>query len=86
MADLEDELPEFLESVLDNVEYVLQNDDYNEDAEYLAEVIDQSIRLITSISEYIGPEQTTDQENLQLLVSAFTDILSLVNHQNEKAM
>ena len=70
---IEDELPDCLDTVLDNTEPVLRNDSNNETLEYLAEVIDQCIHLIRAIS---------DQGNFELLASVFTDVLSLVNHQN----
>jgi hypothetical protein len=48
--NVENDLPMFLESVLDNVESIFQSDVDLEVAESHAEVIDQSIRLIRSIS------------------------------------
>ena len=47
----ENDLPMFLESVLDKVQYVFQSDFDLEVTESHAEILDQSIRLITSISE-----------------------------------
>ncbi len=79
-VNIADELPKFLETVLDTAEYLLQNDANSEVAEYYAEVVDHSIRLVRSISECI--EETTDKENLELLALAFTDVLSLLHHQN----
>ena len=79
--NVENDLPMFLESVLDNVESIFQSDVGLEVAESHAEVIDQSIRLIRSISECADVE-TQDKMNLNTLATVFTDVLSLLNHRN----
>ena len=53
------DLPSFLASVLDKTEYICQNDVGKGTAEAHAEVIDQRIRMLISISDstlswYIG--------------------------------
>ena len=57
--DVENDLPKFFESVLDKVDYIFQNDVDLEVAESHAEVLDQSIRLIRSISECADVELKT---------------------------
>jgi predicted transcriptional regulator len=79
--NVENDLPMFLESVLDNVESIFQSEVDLEVAESHAEVIDQSIRLIRSISECADVE-TQDKMNLNTLATVFTDVLSLLNHRN----
>ena len=79
--NVENDLPQFLESVLDKVEYIFHNDVDLEGAESHAEVLDQSIRLIRSISECADVE-TQDKINLNTLATVFTDVLSLLNNRN----
>ena len=79
----ENDLPKFLESVLDKVEYVFQSDFDLEVAESHAEVLDQSIRLITSISE-CADVKTHEKINLKSAhlppFSFTTGVLSLLNN------
>lgn len=77
----EDDLPKFLESVIDKAECIFQGNVDLEAAETHAEVIDQSVRLIRSISECADVD-TQDKISLNTLAAAFTDLLSLLNHQN----
>ena len=79
--NVENDLPNFLESVLDKVEYIFQSDVDLEVAESYAEVLDQSIRLIRSISECADVE-TQDKITLNRLATVFTDVLSLLNNRN----
>ena len=51
--DVENDLPKFLDSVLDKVEYIFQSINVHQEAvESHAEVIDQSVRLIRSMISY----------------------------------
>ena len=78
---VENDLPKFFQSVLDKVDYIFQNDVDLEVAESHAEVLDQSICLIRSISECADVE-TQDKINLNTLATVFTDVLSLLNNRN----
>ena len=77
--DIGRDLPVFLASVLDKTEYFCQNDEGEGVAEAHAEVIDQSIRMLTSIRDCrdIG---TSDKEELESLAEAFAHVLSSLNH------
>ena len=80
--DVENDLPKFLDSVLDKVEYIFQSINvHQEAAESHAEVIDQSVRLIRSISDCPDIE-TGDIVKLDSLATAFADVLALLHHQN----
>ena len=76
--DVTRDLPVFLASVLDKAEYICENDVDEGTAEAHDEVIDQSIRLLRSISDCydIG---TNEKEELDSLAATFTDVLSSLN-------
>ena len=71
--DVGRDLPAFLASVLDKMEYICQRDVSEGAAEAHAEVIDQSIRMLRSMRDCrdVG---TSDKEELDSLAAAFVDV------------
>ena len=77
--DIGRDLPVFLASVLDKTEYICQNDESKGAADSHAEVIDQSIRMLRSITDCrdVG---TSDKEELDSLAEAFAHVLFSLKH------
>lgn len=79
--DVEVDLEKFLSSVLEKTEVICQNPVSDiELAEEHATVIDQSISLMRSIKDCDGVE-LADKMELELLSSAFGNVLSSLRHQ-----
>lgn len=77
--DIENELPQFLNAVLDKAEKIIQGDTKCGDAEVHAEVVYQCISLLRSLSDSSCVE-TSDKAALDLVADAFSKVLSLLRH------